>query len=362
MTNPHLALRAEQTLVGALLQEPRLLEEIGYLRPDSLTHPTYQALYAELAQAQASYQHATPEQLPELVADRLKLPGVDAPYLRSLTENCPEPGDISVYARMIQEAFVRAELASHVDRIAARAGTIRGVDPQLDQLDRLAQALARQGAVLETAELQDPAPPVYSASAVAAEYETPADERARQEDLILADLLQNREQVVEIEVWLSPENFTAGPRREVYEAILAVAEAGEPVNELTVAWELDRQGATEAAHYVEESEVAEGPVTAAGPDYLATLVSTAVVVGVSVEIGTVLFTEDLRVELAVEAGRIVAETQGIEQTAVHGAAVESQQQRVEPLAHPEHAVEPAQPLIQPPPIHPTVDTQPKPRP
>ncbi|MBC3842101.1 hypothetical protein GXW82_23570 [Streptacidiphilus sp. 4-A2] len=85
----------------------------------------------------------------------------------------------------------------------------------------------------------------------------PVESRAWQEELVLADLLQNGDQVAEVQVWLSPDSFEPGPRREVYEAILTVYEQGEPVNELTVAWQLGRDSS--AVVYAEEVEVRRSP-------------------------------------------------------------------------------------------------------
>ena len=49
-----------------------------------------------------------------------------------------------------------------------------------------------------------------------------ADERARQEDDVLADLIQHHWQNSNVLDWLPADAFTAGPRRDVYEAIAAL--------------------------------------------------------------------------------------------------------------------------------------------
>ncbi|MBC3842102.1 hypothetical protein GXW82_23575 [Streptacidiphilus sp. 4-A2] len=117
MSNPNISLRAEQAVIGALLQEPAKREEIAYLRADRFTHPTYRALYSELIAGAA----AKTAELPGQLADRLRIPGVSAAYLRDLAASGPPPADITVYARMVQEAYVRAQLAVQVDRIAVSA-------------------------------------------------------------------------------------------------------------------------------------------------------------------------------------------------------------------------------------------------
>ncbi|MBC3840567.1 hypothetical protein GXW82_10800 [Streptacidiphilus sp. 4-A2] len=60
---------------------------------------------------------------------------------------------------------------------------------------------------------------------------------------MLAGLLQKPDQIREVSSWLYPEVFDEGPRREVCEVILAVEERGEPVDQLTVEWEIYQQDA-----------------------------------------------------------------------------------------------------------------------
>ncbi|MEY9942168.1 DnaB-like helicase N-terminal domain-containing protein [Streptacidiphilus sp. MAP5-3] len=353
MTNPNLSLRAEQAVIGALLQDPTAREEIAYLKADRFTHPTYREVFAELDNSGA----VRAAELPERIADRLKLPGVDATYLRNLAANCPEPADIAVYARMMQETYVRSQLASHVDRIAASAGTVRGADPKLDHLDRLAQALARQAAPSHIEVQLEAAPATYQPTVVEVETTVVVDDRRQREELVLADLLQHGEQVAEVEVWLSPGSFEPGPRREVYEAILAVYAQGEPVNELTVAWELGRHTATVV--YANEVEVYQEP---AGPAYLAHLMATAVVVGVAMEVGHELFVEDLRTDLAHDASRIGAQAAEGERAESSARQELTQVQNARPAPQHDSSLFQTHGSLQPPPAQPLPDNQPTIRP
>ena len=350
MSNPNLSLRAEQAVIGALLQEPAKREEIAYLRADRFTHPTYRALYSELITGAA----AKTAELPGQLADRLRIPGVSAVYLRDLAASGPAPADITVYARMVQEAYVRAQLAVHVDRIAVSAVQAGGTQPGLD---RLAQALARQVAP-PAAEIQvESAPPTYGQPVADAEYAVPVESRARQEELVLADLLQNGDQVAEVQVWLSSDSFEPGPRREVYDAILTVYEQGEPVNELTVAWQLGRDSS--AVVYAEEVEVRQEP---AGPEYLGHLMATAVVVGAAVEIGHELFVHDLRTELAADASRIVSKAEQAESAVTPAKLASPPTPAHQPAQQEQQQLRQAAVGIQQPPVQPVLDNQPKIRP
>ena len=343
---PSLSQRAEQAFVASLLQDPSWLERHRQiLSADRFTDPTYAAIVNGLAEQAAYGGPSRTDDLPAQLADHLKLPGVDAAYLRDLAVSGPDPADIAVYARMVQEAFVRRQLAAQAERIAVSAGPVRGIDARLDHLDRLARAVAR----LAPPEVEVQASEVSATATAEAVYPATADSRQWREDQVLADLLQNGEQVVEVEVWLSPDTFEEGPRREVYEAIVTVTEQGEPVTELTVSWELSRQSSTEGVAYDDSMGA-----------YLSRLVATEVVVGAAVEVGRELLVDTLRADLAVDAARFIAEAKQGEQVGLPtGAVARGLQQRA---PEPEVQQHPAPSALQPPPMQPMPDNQPKIRP
>ena len=77
-----------------------------------------------------------------------------------------------------------------------------------------------------------------TASSPVAATEAAAEQQAHQEEEVLADLMQHYRQSSSALDWLPAAAFTAGPRREVYEAITALARGGQPIDELTVEWHL----------------------------------------------------------------------------------------------------------------------------
>lgn len=360
MTDPQLALRAEQALIGALLAEPWHARDRHYANL-TLKHPTYQAVAREISGARM-YLGAldNPDRLIDQIAERLQLPGVDTAYLTDLARACPNPADIAIYSSMVTEAQVRSYLAGHADRIAAKANTTAtepGQDPQLSALKRLAEVLRRQAAEPVVAEQNNPAPAPYTnTTAVEPVTETQPLTRARQEELILADLLQHRGQVSEVE-WLSPEVFAPGPRREIYETIVTVDSYGEPVSELTVEWELDRRR-TEAGRQDQPEPDRTDPAT--GPDYVARLAVTAVAVGVAVEIGGQLLEDTLRVTLAAEAAKIL--TRSAEPAPATEATATAQPNLTATAVQAGPAAPNPQPLIAPPPTPTGADNQPDIRP
>ncbi|WP_194904777.1 DnaB-like helicase N-terminal domain-containing protein [Catenulispora rubra] len=356
MTDPQLALRAEQALIGALLTDPgRIRDPLN--GTDFLKHPTHQAVALEI-KAASIYPGALddPARLIDRIATRLDLPGVDADYLHGLARACPEPGGIAIYARMVAEAQVRRTLAAHADRIDVPE-TGPGQDSGPDHLHRLAQALRRQAELEpDISERSNPAPEPYANTAIAAPIAEPQTlTRAQQEELILADVLQHRGRVAEIE-WLSPEVFAPGPRREIYETIITVDSYGEPISELTVEWELDRRR-NEARQQDQPEPDRNDPATSA--TYVASLAVTAVAVGAAVELGSRLFEDSLRISLAAEAAKMLAS--GAEPAPATEATATVKLQAM-PATQPGPIAQSSAPLLAPPPTPAVTDNQPDIRP
>ncbi|MDH6138447.1 replicative DNA helicase [Kitasatospora sp. GP30] len=344
MTHPDLVLRAEQAVIGEALRDRQRLDDIAYLTPDRLAHPTHRALLTALIESRTSEPAIAADRVPELIAERAAIRGVDADYLRQLADASPRSGNIATYARMVQEAAVRRDLSLHVDRARAVGAGVRGPDPLLD---RVAAVMRRNELATPVARLDEPAPaPFEPRAAQTTEHAVRVEVRLEKQDAVLADLLQHPEQIREVSSWLYPEVFDEGPRREVYEAIVVVEERGEPVEQLTVEWEIYRQ---DPQTYTVEVEVS----VEERPDYLARLAATAVVVGAAVEISGELLAEDIRASLTADFSKI--------DVATRPAGVESKVDVDIRAGAPAPRVEPA-PLLQPPPVQQIPTIQPTIRP
>ncbi|MEV7925427.1 DnaB-like helicase N-terminal domain-containing protein [Kitasatospora sp. NPDC088779] len=332
MTHPDLVLRAEQAVIGAALRDRQRLDDIAHLAPDRMAHPTHRAVLTALIESRTSNPSAPAAQVPELIAQRTAITGVTADYLRRLADTAPQPRAIASYARMVQEAAVRRDLALHVDRLRTAAPGLRGPDPVLD---RLAETMRRTEHAAPVAKLNEPAPAPYEPRVKAAgDQEVRVEVRLERQDIILADLLQHPEQVREVS-WLYPEVFEEGPRREVYEAIAVVAERGEPVDQLTVEWEVYQQDPQAYEVTAVEVSVEERP------NYLARLATTAVVVGAAVELSGEMMAEDIRTKLTADfaAVDVTSRASGPEPKVDLGVRTVTSTPQVEPA-----------PLLQPPPV------------
>jgi replicative DNA helicase len=291
---PSLTQRAEEALLGALIYNPAQLDDVPHVRPDDFGDPLHRAVFTAIGQVRDEVPGAYGAAVTEAIAARADTARADELYLSGLVRACPDTFAAAIYGRMVQEAAFRRALAEHAGTLTQTAGSGYGTSRELDHLARLSAALQIHSHSFETVTSQSggAVPPAMAGTT------------ARQEELLLAGLIQNPETVGEIREWLDPEAFTAPDRRRIYEAIVAVDSYGEPVTELTLSWELGRHA---AAKYVLDGEVPTG--TGSGghpsPEYLAKLGETNVEAGLTVIIGRDLHAGHVRSELTREAHRSV---------------------------------------------------------
>jgi len=344
--------RAEAALIGALLNDPKLLDDVPHLRPDDFVDPRHELIFRTIGEIRAAHPGLYGAALAERVESYLFEPIISAAYLDDLALSCPEPQAAAVYGRLVHEASLRRTLATHAERLADAAGTERGQSPERDHLARLAEALGTHTRNLDRylgdGTPGDPATTSDAPGGATGDAEptesADADSRVRREELILADLIQHPQVVGDVAAWLDPQVFTTPERRELFETIIAVDGYGEPVDELTLSWELGRRRAltdTLNGQPVETWRTEPHPATS----YIAHLAEAAAVeVGVAVEIGRDLLTDHVRAEFTAQS-RLAAHLNGNGTQPARAATASTGQQRA--ITHTTQTSRP--PLLQPPP-------------
>lgn len=273
--------RTEKALLGAVLLDRSHLADIAFLDPADFQNPDHRRIYITAVQVAAAYPDAQGAAFTDLIAQVLHADGVSQEQLHGLALNAPEPEYAAVYARMVQEAGVRADLRAHAARLETQ-GIVAGGQEGAHLL-LLSEALTSQARMLDSV----PVPSVERGAEAA---------RTVQEREILADLLQHPEQIHEVRAWLDVEVFDPGPRRDIYAAILTVADRREPATELTVAWELGRR----------QAMVPFASPSATIPDELPTLTRANVETGAAVRQGHQLLADRLQEQLTSAAQRVDA--------------------------------------------------------
>ncbi|WP_067484258.1 DnaB-like helicase N-terminal domain-containing protein [Actinomadura hibisca] len=283
--------RTEEALLGALIHNPALVADAPYLRPSHFDDPDHQAIFAELVDLRVNEPALRGIALAEQIVFLANQPDITLDRLTGLALNSPDIASIAHYGRMIQEAGLYREFAVHAERITREAGEVRGVDPQLDHLDELAHALAGHYIRFNAA---------FNAPLTVADVDqTTEDPRAVREELLLADLIQHPAYIAEVSPWLDAGVFTADERRDLYHAIVTVELNGEPIEELTLAWEMTRSQQSELPIAATITDSGGSPASAGQINRLASL---AVEAGASVEIGADLLADHTRDELT--AGKV----------------------------------------------------------
>jgi replicative DNA helicase len=163
---------------------------------------------------------------------------------------------------MVLEASLGRRLAAHATRLTHDADALaqelpqltspglagQGVERSAAHLRNLADAMsahAREFDVGSSVEGAQPNVPKASGAVPAG----PAEQRRiRQEEDVLAGLIQHVWSNGKVLTWLPPEAFAPGARREIYQAIRTLVFNREAVDDLTVQWQLARTSAlTQAA-------------------------------------------------------------------------------------------------------------------
>jgi hypothetical protein len=264
----NLTYRAERAVLGALLQDPDLLEDVRFLAAEDFQSRTHQDIFTAISSTHADRPGATGRSFELAVCLAAPGPGIDVRYLEGLTRACPDLANAAAYGRMVMEAHLRRQLLTHANRLFRDAGDLHfevgrfsraagpghGAEGFPSHLLKLAHAMWVHARGLEQASGTDAEPqpstgpeesavPEAPVAAASADRATGHDEQARQEEEVLADLIQHHWQNSQVLEWLPADAFTAGVRREVYEAIATLSRHEEPVDELTVEWQMARRRA-----------------------------------------------------------------------------------------------------------------------
>lgn len=269
---------AEKATLGAILNDPRHLTDLSeWLSPEDFASPQHIEIYR--AMLILDERGATPDPVGATGGDQAERTaayaaelatyvtstdtrGVDLPYMHTLMQACPRTEHAPYYGRMVVEADTHRTIIENATRLAqisheqrqqsssfglehlfVHTGAFRqvvdnlaerwGIGPdELDHPDAANPTIAR-AADTRTAGFADQLAPELDAPPTPAEHAA-ATER---EDMLLACILRNPDQLDDVRAWLDPDDFAAAGRGDCYRAALDLHDRGDPVDPLTLAWE-----------------------------------------------------------------------------------------------------------------------------
>lgn len=215
-----LTVRAESAVLGALLIRPDVYTDVAYLDPEQFADPANAALFDAVRTELVREPNQTSSSLTAHLQAAYATTGVD-PDLDRFIDACPDPGGAAVYARMLVEADLNRTMARHAVRLAETSEPNSPARVEAFVLMRSEPAMSRDAE-------EAPVSGSWKGS------------RSSREERILADLVQHPDQIEQASEAINTATFTADSRSDLFEALSRIHKRGEPVDNLTVAWELDR--------------------------------------------------------------------------------------------------------------------------
>jgi replicative DNA helicase len=241
-------LLAEQALLGALLLNAPAVEVVGaWLHPGHFYRPLHGELYARLlarqraghpASAAGSSEEDQTDWAMGTIGQAHSVRGFTPSYGHTLIASCPHPAHARAYATLVLEAAVRRELTEHATRLAnsAAAGHHADVVELVPALDR---TLGRCSAVWSSATAEDQGP-VCTASWAPPRPSAPSatEEALADEATLITVLMAQPRALPSLAGHLLPDDFAGPLHRLVYEAMVDLSERAQPVDALTVLWQV----------------------------------------------------------------------------------------------------------------------------
>ncbi|MER6127531.1 DnaB-like helicase N-terminal domain-containing protein [Streptomyces sp. NPDC001795] len=255
---------AERALLGALLSDPRHLNEVTGISPGAFSTAAHAAVFAairalpapaltETTDYAAVFAALRPGCTPGLAkrtehitwlgevltAARGQARGLMAAHLHELISACPNPEHTPAYARIIEAEHARRRLRKAAESLMS---TARGTSLPQSVLATLAEADALTSVVGDIAALFPPHSGSLPRIPVPSPGPLPDGEEAAQEERLLLATGTARPIEVEQMRWLTPEDFTRPLHAGLWQCLTALVRRQAPVDPVTVVWEAQQRG------------------------------------------------------------------------------------------------------------------------
>jgi len=252
---------AEAAPLGSLLLEPTGMQGVaGWLRAGDFSHWWHAEVYTVMRERLAAAEQVNPEAVGLHLEDRVGPRRADLPRILDLLHAAPVRPHPLRYAAMVLESSLRREVAGHgvLLRAAALSAALAGGSRPVCAAASMVEAafgagerrwqLASSGSPGGVGPAQPGLAPVLrnadrvlGADRLLAAHTEPDRREVREhEQRLVAALISRPAQVPAATRWLRPEALVDRPWRAAYCALVDLVERGEPVDVVTVAWEIQR--------------------------------------------------------------------------------------------------------------------------
>ena len=264
--------RVERALLGALITDPALVPRLEHVEPRDFADDLHRAVYTAIG---SLWDAAAPSGGDRIAAvARAAGPRVSGEYVRELAASCPDPRHGTAYGLRVVQAALYRQISQSADALGTLAAVPGDEGPQASDAARhlglVSAALRRHTAPLASTgpaaspaaearqpaasrdqdagrmpETAGPATMPDQAATPATAVRSPAAPPARlaggqelREEHVLTALLRQHQESDQILAFLPAAAFTSPDRQEILRAIRRLRQASQPVDELTVIWEL----------------------------------------------------------------------------------------------------------------------------
>ncbi|MEV6976923.1 DnaB-like helicase N-terminal domain-containing protein [Kitasatospora sp. NPDC093806] len=242
-------LRGEQAVLGAVLLDPAQLDTLYWLTPADFYRPAHRAMFAAMRTLSTDGRPgpSTDGTVPlswvtDTVAEAGRhVRGLSASYAHTLIAACPRPQNAPVYGRLVLEGSIHRTVAEHAARLEHIAQLGAGqhqVDDVVHHADVLASVLGDLARRWGTG--PRPVPPPRTGPSEAPSPAGP--EQSADERLLLSVLVSRPAAMGEVYDWLRPGDFAGPGHGQLYRCLGALHHRGEPIDEVTALWEVQRRG------------------------------------------------------------------------------------------------------------------------
>jgi replicative DNA helicase len=255
---------AEQATLGALLLEPLAMDAMAkWLRAGDFAQPWHQVVYTAIQERHAARSVIDAQTVGTDLVERFGYRRADLPRVVDLLQAAPVRPAAAVYGAMVLEASLRREVAGQGVLLRAAAlqaslaresrpiNTVTAmVDAAFDSAeDRWSVATGHgktappEPAPVPTpirAALRNPHTAVAADRLLSANPPLHAAVAEENEALLVASLVTHPGRIAATASWLPPEALTNCTWRPVYWALVQLADLGQHIDLITVAWEVRR--------------------------------------------------------------------------------------------------------------------------
>jgi hypothetical protein len=253
---------AEQSTLGCLMLEPTLANSVStWLRADDFSHPWHRSVFTTIRELNVARTPIDPTRIGQALFERFGSRRADLPSVVDLLQAVPIRPQGQRYASMVLEASLRREVSCQ-GVILQAAALSAALTQRSEPVTRITTLIDTTLAQAEERWLgaTDGRPDVgqrKDVRLVSRDHDTelgadrlfrahppidPAEVRQNEERLI-ASLVTHPNHIASTAAWLRPDAPSDPKWRPVYAALVQLDELAQPIDVVTVTWEVQRTSA-----------------------------------------------------------------------------------------------------------------------